>query len=487
MHTKTDMHGVSRVEGADAAALEKKAKKASDLRAAQAAFVAAAADARLNHLDGSSSSSDLMALSFCVAQLNPEFYSIWNCRRRCILPTLANCTGDEEFAQILGDELGLVQRILPQHPKAYALWSHRLWALGLLQGRKCVALVEREYALIDKMLSLDERNFHAWAYRLLLNRLTARDAASEMMFATSKIKKNFSNYSAWHYRLHYACAASPHNLPPPAATAEDLDMAHTAFFTDADDQSAWVHYSFLIQITGPRDVVCTLWARAVVDGVQLCLCFDRPILPCLNVVSGINSEEIKTLWVPVRRNFCCLKGGAAMLHCDTWCTTLPSAFVGTSVRVCIGEDSDVHSWGVARGLKLRSHFFEVALPASSSSLSSPLRIGYARIVTERDGCSVALMIDVDSESKLLSELRELEPNNKWVVAALCDVISCDGLRVTDVLPLLQELQGLDPKRRAMYRDREDRMRLLMQAQETPAPMNASWHPSLNPYMPLFVD
>jgi hypothetical protein len=97
------------------------------------------------------------------------------------------------------------------------------------------------------------------------------------------------------------------------------------------------------------------------------------------------------------------------------------------------------------------------------------------------------MIDVDSESKLLSELRELEPNNKWVVAALCDVISCDGLRVTDVLPLLQELQGLDPKRRAMYRDREDRMRLLMQAQETPAPMNASWHPSLNPYMPLFVD
>ena len=477
------MHGVSRVEGADAAALEKKAKKASELRAAQAVFVAAAADARLN--PGSSTVSELMALSLRVAQLNPEFYSLWNCRRRCLLPTLSLCTGDEEFAQILGDELGLVQRILPQHPKAYALWSHRLWALGLLQERKCSALVEREYALIDKMLSLDERNFHAWAYRLLLNRLTGRDAASEMVFATSKIKKNFSNYSAWHYRLHYACAASPHNLPPPEAIAEDLDMAHTAFFTDADDQSAWVHYSFLIRITGPHDVVCALWARALVDGLQLCLCFDRPILPCVNVVSSILSEDIKIRWEPVRRDFCYLNGGAAMLHCNTWCATLPLTLMGTSILVSIGDSSDVHSWGGARGLKLRAHLFEIALPEASSH-QSPHCLGHSRIATERDGCAVASMIDIDAECKLLRELRELEPKNKWVAAALCDVISYDGSRVTDALPLLQELQELDPKRRAMYRDREVRIKLMKQAQETTAPMSASWHASLNPFMPMFL-
>jgi hypothetical protein len=477
------MHGVSRAEEFDAAALEKKEKKASELRAAQSAFVFAAADTRLHSLS-ESSALELMALSLRVAQLNPEFYSLWNCRRRCLNVSLANCKGDEEFAGILGEELGLVQRILPHHPKSYALWSHRLWALGLLQSRNASSLVEREYALIDKMLGLDERNFHAWAYRLLLNRLTARDAASEMTFATSKIKKNFSNYSAWHYRLHYACAASPHNVPPKEATTADLDMAHTAFFTDADDQSAWVHYSFLIQIAGPPTVECTVWARAAVHGVQLCICFDRPILPSL-VVSNVHSDQIESMWVPIRRDFCYLKGEAAILHSDTWCTELPLSMIGTSVRVCLGESSDVHSWGGARGLKLKLHEFELVIPSSCSP--SPLCIGRARITTERDGCAVTPMIDVDAECKLLSELRELEPENKWVVSALCDVLSCDGERMSQLLPLLRQLQVLDPKRKAMYMDREERIKMLLQAQETPVIINSSWHPTLNPYMPRFCN
>lgn len=478
------MHGVSRGEELDATALERKAKKASELRAAQSAFVYAAADARLNPLNESSASS-LMALSLRVAHLNPEFYSIWNCRRRCLLLSLSSCKGDEEFASMLGEELGLVQRILPQHPKSYALWSHRLWALGLLQSRNISALVEREYALIDKMLGLDERNFHAWAYRLLLNRLTGRDASSEMSFATSKIRKNFSNYSAWHYRLHYACAASPHNVPPPEANTVDLDMAHTAFFTDADDQSAWVHYSFLIRIAGPPYVLCTVWACPAAFGIQMCICFDRPILPSLRV-SGIHSEEISTLWVPSRRDFCYLKGKASMLHCDTWCTTLPSSLMGTSVRVCLDGSSDVHSWGGARGLNLTSHVFEVVLP-SSSSPSLPLCIGRSRISTGRDGSPVKTIIDVDNECKLLGELRELEPENKWVVSALCDVLSCDGSRMPELLPLLQHLQVLDPKRKAMYKDREEIIRILLQVQDTPAMIRCSWHPSLNPYMPRFLD
>lgn len=476
------MHGVSRAEESDVAALEKKQKKASELRAAQSAFVVAAADARLCE---NRNASELMVLSLRVAQLNPEFYSVWNCRRRCLLLLLAVCKGDEEVAEILGEELGLVQRILPQHPKSYALWSHRLWALGLLQQRNISTIVEREYALIDKMLGLDERNFHAWAYRLLLNRLTGRDAVSEMMFATSKIKKNFSNYSAWHYRLHYACASSSHNVPPPEATAADLDMAHTAFFTDADDQSAWIHYSFLIQIAGPTNVMCTVWARSAIHGVQLCVCFDRPILPIFHL-SNSQCEAMSAQWVPNRRDFCYIKE-AAMLHCDTWSTTLPCSLIGTSIRVCIEENSDVHSWGGARGLKLRSHVFDVVVPTVSTSPSPICMVGHAQVSTSRDGCAVECIIDVDSESKLLRELMELEPDNKWVLSALCDVLSCDGTRKLALLPLLQQLQMIDKKRKAMYRDREVRIKLLLQAQETPAPICASWHPSLNPYMPLFVD
>jgi hypothetical protein len=481
---KTEMHGVSRAEEFDAAALEKKQKQAAELQTAQSAFVDAVTHARLNTRDQCSSTSELMPLSFRVAQLNPEFYSIWNCRRRCLLPLLSNCKGDEEFAHFLGEELGLVQRILPQHPKSYALWSHRLWALGLLQQRNIKTIIEREYALIDKMLGLDERNFHAWAYRLLLNRLTGRDAASEMMFATTKIKKNFSNYSAWHYRLHYACAASSSRIPPPAAIAADLDMAHTAFFTDAEDQSAWIYYNFLIRIAGPSSLVCTVWTRAAVHGVQLCVCFDRPILPILHVFSA-HSEEIKAKWMPYRRDFCYIKNGPAMLHCDTWCTTLPLSWVGASVRVFVGEKSDVHPWGGACGINLKAHAFEVEIPNSSSfSLHCS---GLARISTIRDGSAILSMIDVDSECKLLRELMELEPENKWVLSALCDVISCDESRIIELLPLLLQLQVIDSKRKAMYRDREVRINLILRAQETLTPICAPWHPSLNPYMPVFLE
>jgi hypothetical protein len=479
------MHGVSRTEESDTVALEKKARKAAELRSVQAAFVAAAADSRVNPHGGCSSVSELMTLSLRVAHLNPEFYSIWNCRRRCLLPSLASCQGDEAFAQILGEELQLVQRILPQHPKSYALWSHRLWALGLLQERNIRELVEREYTLIDKMLGLDERNFHAWSYRLLLNRLTGRDAISEMVFSTTKIKKNFSNYSAWHYRLHYACASSPNNVPPPEATAADLEMAHTAFFTDADDQSAWVHYSFLIQIAGPSGVVCTVWAFYAIHGVQLCICFDRPVLLSAHLYN-FETEEIKIQWVPKRREYCYLDGGSAMLHCHTWCATLPQSLMGTVARVCIEGSSEVHSWGNAQGLKLSSHSFELAIPTDCTP-PSPTCLGRARIATERDGCPVASLIDIDAEYKLLEELRQLEPDNKWVVSAMCDVLSCDGSRMQQLLQLLQQLQVLDPKRKAMYRDREERFKVLLTVQQSPSLITSTWHPSLNPYMPMFLE
>ncbi len=482
--SEVNMHGVSRTEEFDAAASEKKRKQAAELLTAQSAFLAAATHVCLNSHDQSSSNSELMALSLRVAQLNPEFYSVWNCRRRCLLPLLAACKEDEEFAHILGEELALVQRILPQHPKSYALWSHRLWALGLLQQRNVSAIIEREYSLIDKMLGLDERNFHAWAYRLLLNRLTGRDAAMEMMFATNKIKKNFSNYSAWHYRLYYACAASSHRVPPPEAVAADLDMAHTAFFTDADDQSAWIHYSFLIRTAGPTSVLCAVWARAEAEGVQLCVCFDRPILPILHV-SSAHCEEIDAQWLPNRRNICYMKNGHAMQHCDTWCARLPSSLVGAGVQLCIKEDSDVHPWGSARGLKLKSHVFNLGIPGASATF--PCCIGHAPIPTVRDGCPVASLIDVDSESKLLKELMELEPENKWVLASLCDVLSCDEARISELLPLLQQLQVIDGKRRAIYKDREARIKLLLQAHETPTPICSAWHQTLNPYMPLFFE
>lgn len=72
-----------------------------------------------------------------------------------------------------------------------------------------------ELKLCDKMLGMDERNFHCWNYRLYVAMLylkeieyRAKEAKEakrgflqkECSIAETLIKKNFSNFSAWHYR-----------------------------------------------------------------------------------------------------------------------------------------------------------------------------------------------------------------------------------------------------------------------------------------------
>ena len=79
-------------------------------------------------------------------------------------------------------------------------------------------ILETELKLCDKMLGMDERNFHCWNYRLstallYLKEIEARVSedsqqhtiktqflGKECEMAEALIKKNFSNFSAWHYR-----------------------------------------------------------------------------------------------------------------------------------------------------------------------------------------------------------------------------------------------------------------------------------------------
>jgi geranylgeranyl transferase type-2 subunit alpha len=68
-----------------------------------------------------------------------------------------------------------------------------------------------EFELCNKMLQMDERNFHAWNYRAWvvetqLKELSERPEESiaflqsECDLAEKIISKNFSNYSAWDFR-----------------------------------------------------------------------------------------------------------------------------------------------------------------------------------------------------------------------------------------------------------------------------------------------
>ena len=200
---------------------------------------------------------------------------------------------------ILQTELALTQASLGRNPKAYGAWFHRKWILQQIQPSNLI--LEGELALTEQFLKLDERNFHCWNYRRFvvgclasswdgswciptLERSTNNIMGSqigvirngddetasskdvnipttlsktllnnEWDFTTTKIKENFSNFSAFHYRSQLL----PYKLlsldEANSADTQDLIEAELALVEDAvctepDDQTAWWYQAILFEI-----------------------------------------------------------------------------------------------------------------------------------------------------------------------------------------------------------------------------------------------
>ncbi|KAI0966111.1 hypothetical protein F4678DRAFT_307483 [Xylaria arbuscula] len=177
---------------------------------------------------------ELFPLTSKLLRLNPEYYTVWNVRRRCLTcgllsrrsagsspsraspstspaattnhssatssspssaaippnpasPTTgkSGTTADtsnhvEADAEVLRSELTFTIPLLFEFPKCYWIWKHRKWILeqAILRLPRPVAsnVWEAELALASKMLGKDRRNFHAWGYRRhLVARLESAD------------------------------------------------------------------------------------------------------------------------------------------------------------------------------------------------------------------------------------------------------------------------------------------------------------------------
>ena len=131
------------------------------------------------------------------------------------------------------------------------------------------------------MLKADERNFHCWNYRLwavelyleeMEKRLVAfkmsdhvQRAKCDMLekeceMAEGIIRKNFANFSAWHYRsklMPQIYIRDPDNIysMPLSKIKSDLEMLKHAFFTDPKDQGSWNYHEWLINQITPIQVV----------------------------------------------------------------------------------------------------------------------------------------------------------------------------------------------------------------------------------------
>ncbi|KAI9029012.1 hypothetical protein CLU79DRAFT_696732 [Phycomyces nitens] len=111
------------------------------------------------------------------------------------------------------------------------------------------------------MLTMDARNFHGWDYRrYVVRQLRAlaqaeedyeeekRIIKEEYEFTTQKINQSFSNYSAWHQRSKLLPEIVSEMSPEEKNTVarNELELVKAAFYTDPDDQSAWLYYWWLV-------------------------------------------------------------------------------------------------------------------------------------------------------------------------------------------------------------------------------------------------
>ncbi|KAH7021420.1 uncharacterized protein B0I36DRAFT_251437, partial [Microdochium trichocladiopsis] len=216
----------------------------------------------------------LLQLTTRLLRLNPEYYTVWNVRRRCLIygslskpsagswPSRASQTsGPDGDAAVLRDELAFTFPLLVEYPKCYWIWQFRGWVLEEAITRLSVPAArkiwETELGLTSKMLSRDRRNFHAWSYRReIVARLESAALAGNSMaedeldYTTRMIRVDLSNYSAWHGRSSLLPRVLDERKADDAARTraleEELALLQDALNVGPEDQSLWFYHQHII-------------------------------------------------------------------------------------------------------------------------------------------------------------------------------------------------------------------------------------------------
>ncbi len=200
--------------------------------------------------------AEALALTSKILKRNPEYYTVWNDRRRILSLGLfvddddnnnktSNNTTDTDKSistfttpakstdtclHLIRSDLTFLVPLLREFPKCYWIWNYRLWLLEqstvLLPRAVARGLWQEELGLAGKMLAHDCRNFHGWGYRRTVvarlesaalvpddddghdehtttttRKITGKSMVEdEFAYTRRMIGTNLSNFSAWHYR-----------------------------------------------------------------------------------------------------------------------------------------------------------------------------------------------------------------------------------------------------------------------------------------------
>ena len=121
---------------------------------------------------------------------------------------------------------------------------------------------------INFFLEKDDRNFHVWNHRSTVFSLIREYFPDnfqeflnkELEFTIQMIKKNLSNFSAWHYRsrlipIYFKLNKRDWNEEESLNYFKlDLELITNAVYTDPKDQSPWTYHLWIIQNLTPITV-----------------------------------------------------------------------------------------------------------------------------------------------------------------------------------------------------------------------------------------
>ncbi|CAO3597828.1 unnamed protein product [Absidia cylindrospora] len=332
-------------------------------------------------------------------------------------------------------ELDLFMQLIRMNPKSYWLWNHRRWCLESMPQPSW----KGELKLVDKMLTMDARNFHGWTYRRYvvaqLRKLETTKAGDyqwvqqEYDFTTQKITQSFSNYSAWHQRskLLPEIVADMTEDEKNEVARNELTMVSDAIFTDPDDQSAWLYYWWLMG-KAPSPVTL-VGAFRLQSTLHLLLGFNGVVgfssFPTIKTKDGMT--EIKGKWFAINPPH-----SPASLYGTTNSSSSVWFFEPNPDHPCASDDDlavHVESNGV--------------YPISSSMTVAPDVLWKEHIKTveclDKVTELIASTLKQAKEPKLIHQFKDsiLHDSNAWYSLDTIDLLK-------EAIALLRELQDMEP-------------------------------------------
>nr|CAD7444788.1 unnamed protein product [Timema bartmani] len=449
---------------------------------------------------------DEEAMEICEQLLtaNPDIYTIWNIRREVIETFRENrfnlqtppavLRTEDELQSLLEGELRLTEQCLRNNPKSYGAWHHRVWVLDNMVTPDW----GQELGLCNKYLELDERNYeegeqtkrpekpiptstqamdhivelrqfvegqhnvgpsifqalnkleeftttqiHCWDYRRVVVERSQVPSAKEFHFSTGKIEKNFSNYSAWHYRSKLL----PLIHPDPQGRSPIAEKKHEEVVT-SDSQNLGIYLNidcqksdrWLLGRAQPPLALAQAYVSHNLVSVSLTHSIHLDHTTSLDLVVG--GTSVPGSW----------RSSNGYKHSHVW-VSFHALLFSPSVELFQGDSGSIP---VQVHLNKGGEMVHSLTTSRGEDGSSRVLVGERPQFGAQ--FSVATMSVLQEQLKSCSQLLELEPGSKWTLLTsvlLMQAIDRHRYKM-ETMRNLEELLQVDPLRSGYYRDLESR-------------------------------